>query len=1572
MMTDMNQRRVIFCLMMLILLAPAWLHAGVVQLPKTGQTVSFSSGDDGTLRRGVSWPIPRFIDHGNGEVTDQLTGLVWAKNANLMSSRDPGFGPDLWPGYDPGFNLVGLVGWYEALDYIKKLNTESYLGHSDWRLPNRKELRSLIDYSQFNPALPSSHPFIEVQQDDPYWSSNKCATNLAYGQVWIVYLRCGSVELGSSYGYVWPVRGGQSGCSGASGPFALSGTVTDASKGTAVSNATVTLSNGAQTTTDSSGQFSFTGLEPSNYQLLVTQNGYLNNYQYVDLTCGNVSFELRMTTRTTVFGPNVNSGIGGDPVNTATGSYFFTRKDLELPGRGFPLIFERTYNSQDTNDGPLGFGWTHRFNASLTEGGDGAATIRWGDGKLETWTPDGSGGYKAQYGVNTVLAKEIDNSWRLTAKDGSVHAFAVDGALSSLADRNGNAITLTYTGGRLVALSDAAGRVMALGYDGNGRITSLTDPLGRIVIFAYDGAGNLVSSTDPDGHATTYSYDADHQLLTVVDPRGNTVVSNTYDNTKRVVASQRDAKLGQTSYSYDEVSHTTTLINPLEQATVHEHDELLRLVAVIDPRGYVTRYVYDAAGNRTEIVDPAGNKTLYSYDERGNVLTKTNPMGNVTTLTYDADNNPLTRTDALGNQTTYAYDAHGNLLSTTDPLGNATTATYNAYGQVLTRTDARGAVTTSAYDGEGNLVSLADALGSATTYTYDAAGRRLATTDALGHTTTLTYDGNDRVLTVTDALGGVTTSTYDGNGNRVGQTDALGHTMTFVYDVKELLTTVTDPLGHAVSTTYDALDRKTAVTDANGNATTFAYDASGNPVSVTDPLGNKMAATFDNLGRKLTETNPLGQTTTFAYDVLGQVTSVTDPLGNVTQFSYDPLGRKTGETNALGQTTAFTYDALGQLTKVVDANNGQVAMVYDAAGNRTSQTDPNGHATTYVYDLIGRLTQVTEPLGGVTQFTYDPVGNILSRTDAKGQVTTYAYDAANRLTGINYSGNSVTFSYDLAGRRTSMTDALGTTTFVYDASNRLISHTDPFGKTVGYGYDANGNRTSLTYPGDQVVSYTFDANNRLKTITDWLNRTTTYNYDTAGRLQSQSRPNGTAASYLHDAAGRLSALAENGPGGTLASYSLTLDALGNTTAASEQQPLTPAFTDQTLTYSYDADDRLLSDGTVARGYDANGNTISRGSDSFVFDAENRLQTATLSGVSLAYAYDGLGHRLSRNENGTVTRYVLDLSGPLTQVLAETDGGGNVIASYVYGLGLVARIATDGTATYYHYDPRGSTVALTDASGVVTDSYAYHPFGQVLNQSGASDQVFRYLGRFGLMDEGNDLIYIRARYYDPAAGRFLTKDARPGQNTLSQTLNRYTYALNNPIRLVDISGYSAQEGSISGGGGWGSSDIGRNLLLDLGLNVRNEMIAEVIEEGLEGFIVNTGGQIAYYTNINTSSIAAVAGTAAAYSGTALGFGALWYDSYNEAYRNPDRDIVETAARFSIDTTVFAVSGIASIIVPGSGIAINASYQTAREDIMDMTFNNSVADFAGNITYNVLNNDIYNYFTFGLGKKFLGVQ
>lgn len=174
-------------LMGVLLLSASIVWAQPAPVAKTGQTYAYGYGDDGYYEKGVASPSPRFTDNGDGTVTDNLTGLMWAKNANMDGQKD----------------------WYDAIPYANNLSLGTACGtpRTDWRLPNRFELESLLDLGNNSPALPTGHLFTNVQSYY-YWSSTTNADDTA--SAWNVSMGSGYLGYPSKAGYyyVWPVRGG--------------------------------------------------------------------------------------------------------------------------------------------------------------------------------------------------------------------------------------------------------------------------------------------------------------------------------------------------------------------------------------------------------------------------------------------------------------------------------------------------------------------------------------------------------------------------------------------------------------------------------------------------------------------------------------------------------------------------------------------------------------------------------------------------------------------------------------------------------------------------------------------------------------------------------------------------------------------------------------------------------------------------------------------------------------------------------------------------------------------------------------------------------------------------------------------------------------------------------------------------------------------------------------------------------------------------------------------------------------------------------------------------------------------
>ena len=1085
-----------------------------------------------------------------------------------------------------------------------------------------------------------------------------------------------------------------------------------------------------------------------------------------------------------------------DPVNTATGNYNYTSTDLRVPGRGMDIELSRSYNSQDGVVGPFGPGWSHSFNIYLANIGTSSATVHYSDGKtLDYLNQPTTNTFLSSYpGVYDVLTRNADGSWTLKKTDQRKYQFNSAGKLTAIQDRNNNQISLSYNGANLSQITDTVGRTFTFTYSGS-LISTITDPAGRKLGFGYEPNSNLSVFTDANGNTNSYGYDNSHQLTKLVDGRGNNLLINSYGTNcptgiTTCVASQTNGRGNQWTFVYNG-DGSTSVFDPFNKESKYVQDVNFNIEQTHD-RNANTQFAsgianlhYDESNNRDQLSDQKGNFTAYVYDQNGNVLSRTDPTLTSRQAVYDANNNPKQITDEVGKTTQLAYDASGNLVQITDPLNNSSTTTYDSFGQALTVTDSNGNVTTRTYDAQGNVTSIKDALNNVTSYTYDIVGRRTSVTDARGRITRYTYDNNDNLLTVTDPLGNVTTYSYDANNNRISMRDARGNTTNYAYNENNLLIKETDPKGNFIQHTYDKLDRRVSTRDKRGNVTNFTYDNEGRVVSLTDALGNATSYTYDANGNKTQIIDAKGQVTRFTYDALNRLTKIEDALGNSIQKEYDPTGRLAKETDPRGNVTQFTYDAVGNLAQVKDAAAGSAKYGYDKNRNRITQTDPNNHTSNLAYDKLNRLLSTTDPLSHTVSYAHDELGNRLSQTDANGQTIRYSYDGDNRLISIAYPDNStVQFTRDANGNVTRMVDSLGTSTYSYDELNRLTSYTDPFSKTIGYQYDENGNIVRLVYLDGKEVSYQFDANNRMTSLTDWAAKTTSYQYDSMNLLTKVTYPNGIVTSFTYDNAGRLTAKSDTG----ISSYSFILDRNGNRTSATISQPLGNRLQNTSLSYTYDAANRIQTAGATTFAFDNNGNMRSKteagATTNYAYDFENRL--VSVSGAS-QYFYNGEGVRLQKIEGGKTTRYVVDTNHDLSQVLSETDANGVVKANYVYGLGLAYKVSPDGTHYYYHFDPIGSTIAMTDDAKTVVNSYAYDPFGSVTNRIEAITNPFQFVGRFGLMVEGRDLIYSRARYYSPSVGMFLSADPVDGITENTQSWNRYVYGYQNPLLNLDPSG-----------------------------------------------------------------------------------------------------------------------------------------------------------------------------------------
>lgn len=932
------------------------------------------------------------------------------------------------------------------------------------------------------------------------------------------------------------------------------------------------------------------------------------------------------------------------------------------------------------------------------------------------------------YNTGSAQACPPPTSYQLKLKDGDGYVFDTDGKLTSIADRNGNQVALSYdASGDIDTLVDTAARSIDFAHDGAGHLTGETLPDGRAVSYGYTG-GLLTSVTDVRGGTTTYSYDASKRLTEITDQNGHAVVTNAYGTNGRVTQ-QQDAEGGISTFSWDASTQTSTMTDARgkQWKDVYSGGVLLKK---IDPLGNETLFERDSALNLVGTTDARGNETRMTYDARHNLLTRTAPapLGYSETFTYDANNNLTSHTNARGYTDTFTYDAAGNLTGITRPGGVATTIARSAANPALVTsvTDPRGKTTSFEHDAAGNVTKVTAPGGGITTLTYDVSGRVTESVDPRGN-----------------AAGGVPSDYkrlfgYDAANHLVSQTDPLGNVTQWVYAADGRLTSTTDPKNRQTTYAYDLAHRLLSVTAPDSTLTAYSYDAVGNLTNRTDAKLHATSYTYDNANRLTRTTSPLGKQWTYGYDATSNLTSMVDARGNSTA---DPNDFK----------TIYSYDVANRLNSIDYSDaTPDVTYSYDADSNRTQMNDGFG-AETYAYDDLDRLTGITRGANSFA-YAYDASSNVTSRSYPGSPSISYSYDDDSRLSSVTSGGATTGYSYDAGGHlvETAFPNGVVSTTS-YDRSGRVTAVESVKGPTTlasaTYELDDTGNPTKMITP-QATSTYAYDQKDQLTDVCMKLPciaglDAIHYSYDAVGNRTTEQRAIGTTTYAYNDA-----------------------DQLTSLTGA---VPVPKTFT-----------------------YDANGNQLTSGAlTSYTYDLANHMSSATLGALTTTYGYDGDGKRL-RASTGTPLdnkRFLWDPNGGLPQLISERDGNDALVRRYVYGNDLILS-ATPSSTSYIHHDALGSVVSVTDSSGAGQWAYSYEPFGSARTTSKlnplAPTNPMRFTGEY--LDP-TGLYHLRARQFDPSIGRFTTTDPLAPTGWIPYT-SSYAYVRNLPTRLTDPSGLCA--------------------------------------------------------------------------------------------------------------------------------------------------------------------------------------
>jgi RHS repeat-associated protein len=984
------------------------------------------------------------------------------------------------------------------------------------------------------------------------------------------------------------------------------------------------------------------------------------------------------------------------------------------------------------------------------------------------------------------------------------------------------------------------------GYDGTvagqatTRLTDVYNPNGKHLLQQhYDAQGRVDWQRDGQGiltgQLTSYSYQADGALVTLpantwdAVGRGSSFQPTIEDHynvsagwvTSRVSRPSNEAEAFTVSYGYDSSGNRTSVTDANNQTTTSCFDTantnvLARgnLLAKIQPRPrpgeaqLVTLYRYDGANNLLRQDPPRGvNNTAaqtITCDGGGGTTAYTALTGDPKYATlYRYTPNATSPTQI---EVERKYTNPGIPPATPTVVTAITTRFYNGLGQLTSETPPRGyglpasnvyATVHEYYPDDdpnkrgGMRKGIKAPLTNEVYFDYDRVGRLVEKTDENGQHWTYEYDNEDRTrfsrTPPVSANGAtptplVTEQRYNAAGNRTLLIDARGQVTRYDYDERELLAEVRQSPSRT--------DPDLPTPDANMVRTRYEYDALGNRQWVKRYKGNPGESVdgtqylYDGAGRLRQERQSPHWPTTGPCPGANHA----DPDCLVTTYAYDNVGnriwkqkpqRYIDQNGGLSASINYTYDALNRRTAVLydpTQNTPNEAYTYDRNGNRESMTDGSGATgtatTIYVYDERDQLTCVAFE-GGDCETSV-------------GRIVRYRYDVDGRRVKLVYPhGDVVTYTYDTAGRLEALSDAVVglsnplQTTYTYQAADGKLQKIEHFnGTRQTRGYDAAGRLTAVTNDSSSGIIVQ-DLVSKL----DGLGNPTEVIATTVPGYPSGT-PLAPVLSFTYDGLNRLTRYSGDPIFGTL---DYTYDTASNRATLTENGALRPA-------YGYDRAERLRSGPQGTYNVDANGRTTARPlggvQQPLIFNQADRLTEATAATSRVSFRYDGDGRRAVRTFTDTTTNpwttttavYTDDVAGELPVMLQDGE------RRYVYGVGLAysLKLSDPQDGQVYHTDARGSVRAVTGRTGALRWVVRYDPFGT----SGVYGEGGHPPVGFGgePVEAETGLVYMRARYYDPALGRFLSRDSVAGSASNPISLNRYAYSGSNPVSNVDPSGH----------------------------------------------------------------------------------------------------------------------------------------------------------------------------------------
>lgn len=755
-------------------------------------------------------------------------------------------------------------------------------------------------------------------------------------------------------------------------------------------------------------------------------------------------------------------------------------------------------------------------------------------------------------------------------------------------------------------------------------------------------------------------------------------------------------------------------------------------------------------------------QSSYEYDLLGNITRISKPEYNYTEAAYDHLGRITSIKFKNNRKKVFQYNDDSRKVSVTLPDGEIQNTYYTPFGLPIKGERLVSGVTRTTFinqSADGQLIDVELPYGEnslRSTFTYDSAGRKKSVTNSIGQTTNYFYS---------NAV--------------VGSQVEARTTNKVLYPDETTETSYLDKYGRLAHIVKQIPDQSKEIVNS--------YSSFG------DLLEQRVEAHKNN--------NPIqSQTTHYAYDANHQLIYLKDSEKNTHEYAYNYLGGLVDYKLNQKLQKHKTYNALGWDIRNTDADGKVEYTSYNGIGLPVKIKNKNGQIIKNTYTTLNEIDTVSVSAGGKEiynqKYIYDPASRLVNSItttekgiETKSETISYTYDQWKRLDKQIVAGRS----YSLA----------------YDDWDRLAS---------------------ITYPDGQAQINTYDTLNRLLTVSYADMGTVNYDYSIAPNEHKYkiSYPNTITQSKIVNGFGELTSLTHDKLLSTTLTENYDFDGMGNITAINKVNN----GNSSTFAYEYDQLNRLtqekLPSGQAQYMYDERGNREQLTSSikevmpvsnelKYSYNGMNMLNSVTApeDGRTASYTYYGDGLRATKTINDQRTRYVY-LNGRVIEEL-NLDAGGNVTdvkARNIWGNELLYRkdyISNKGGV--YQHNGHGDVIQITDLNGEVLNSYEYDSWGNITSQVEGMSNPFKYSGE--IYDEESGLYYLRARYYDPIDGRFISEDTYKGDINNPLSLNLYTYVHNNPLLYTDPSGHKIRGLDVT----WASS------LLKYG----NMDIADLVED-----------------------------------------------------------------------------------------------------------------------------------------------